>query len=252
MRHEAAGHMKKGRLAIEKYAKLIDCPLLVLDSRVPDSSWPKSLADQFGKKLWVILNKAELAQSGATEKWRAHFEREGYHAFAVDAKSGRGMGALRRSLTARAEGRPVRVAVLGMPNTGKSTVLNFLLGKRSLRVGNRPGITRGPQWIRQGKLEVLDTPGICGLGDLKNPALAALGFFEAEPETTASWILEWLKESGAQAPQRYSGAWELEEIGKILGFLRQGGEVDLHRAAVRVVLDFQGGILGPVTLERAP
>lgn len=251
------GHMQKGRLAIDKYAKVLDCCLLVLDSRAPHSTWDERLAARFKHKLVVVLNKASLADPLQTQKWVAHLKSRGYIAIAVDAKEGTAIAALRRILESKFKGRrPLRVVVAGLPNTGKSTILNNLLGRRATKVGNKPGITRGPQWVRIGKLEILDTPGVLtGSSSLKNPTLAALGVVAGESELTAGWLLSWL---GEHNPQAVLGRYNLTSLepGKELaviahsqGWLRHGGQPDLSRAAMGVLLDFQCGKLGRWTLE---
>ena len=251
------GHMQKGKLAIIKYAKVLDCCLLVLDSRAPHSTWDRRVAARFEHKLVVVLNKASLADPLQTQKWVSHLAAQGYTALGVDAKEGIGMGALRRILESKISGRrPLRVAAVGLPNTGKSTILNYLLGRRATKVGNKPGITRGPQWVRIGKLEILDTPGVLtGSSSLKSPTLAALGVVDGESELTASWLLSWLMAHGPKAVLgRYDlrslePGGELEAIARKQGWLRQGAQPDLSRAAVGVLADFQSGKLGRWTIE---
>lgn len=260
MQRGIPGHMQKARVAIAKYAKVLDCCLLVLDSRAPQSTWDRHLEARFSQKLLVVLNRAGLADPQKTKQWVASLTRKGYTALAVDAKEGTGMGNLRQALEARATPkRPLRIAVAGLPNTGKSTILNNLLGRRAAKVGNKPGITRGPQWVRIGRLEVLDTPGVLtGNSDLKSPTLAALGLISADPELTAPWLLEWLFAHDPAVVQKRYDLSGLPETGQELaaiairqGWLRQGAQPDLLRAAQGVLVDFQSGRLGRWTLEEA-
>lgn len=247
------GHMQKGKLAIAKYARVLDCCLLVLDSRAPRSTWDRRLAARFEHKLVVVLNKAGLADPHQTKRWLSYLEAEGYTALAVDAKEGTGMKALRQLLLRRVPKRGrMRLAVCGLPNTGKSTILNYLLGRRAAKVGNRPGITRGPQWVRIGKFEILDTPGILtGREDLASPILAALGLTDGKREDAAGWLLTWLAKQDPEGIQRRYGTdkVELAAIATAQGWLQAGARPDLNRAAVGVLTDFQSGKLGRWTLE---
>ena len=259
MQRGLPGHMQKGRLAIAKYAKVLDCCLLVLDSRAPCSTWDPKVAKRFSRKLLVVLNRADLAEPEKTRRWEEHFKEKGYAVEVVDAKSGTDIMRLRQALESRVKGtKPLRVAVLGLPNTGKSTILNRLIGRRASRVENRPGVTRGPQWVRVGKLEILDTPGIVSKkADLENPILAALGLVAADSQMAAEWLLERilipnspaLTYFGLQEPPKQ--VEELSEIAKSQGWLRQGGQPDLARAAQGVLAAFQNGKLGRWTLEEA-
>ena len=251
------GHMQKARLAIAKYAKVLDCYLLVLDSRAPDSTWDSRLAARFQHKLVVVLNRAALANPEQTGRWVEHFTRAGFTALAVDAKAGTGMGKLRAVLESKAKGKkPLHVAVTGLPNTGKSTILNSLLGRKASKVENRPGVTRGPQWVKVGNLVILDTPGVLtASSDLKSPILAALGIVASDSEPTASWLVARLLSRSSGALTCFGLAsppepgQELSAIAEKQGWLRRGAQPDYARTSQGVLAAFQSGKMGRWTLE---
>lgn len=168
------GHMARARRQVQENLKLVDVAIELLDARIPFSSRnPDIDAILQGCPRLVILNKADLADPAATAAWREHFARRGHQALAVDSQQGSGIeripAAVARlaapkmaALTARGRRpRPPRCLIVGVPNVGKSSLLNRLAGRKATRTADRPGVTRGPQWVRlPGAVELLDTPGI--------------------------------------------------------------------------------------------
>lgn len=272
------GHMAKARRQVQEQLRLVDVVLEVVDARVPRaSSNPELQAITGGKPRVILLNKADLADPEATAGWLRHLQDQGQAAVALDARGGRGtnelLAAVRQlfapTLAAiRARGRlprPARAMVIGMPNVGKSSVINRLVGRRRAAVGDRPGVTRGPQWVRAGKdVELLDTPGILvpKIEDLhQGVRLAALGMVKDEVISTvfvAGTILPQIWQVAAAAITERLGlnelapepAENLSAIALAKGLLRPGGQPDLDRAAALFLRELREGKLGRISLER--
>lgn len=280
------GHMTKARRAMQEDIKLIDLVIELVDARVPFSSRNPDI-DKLaaGKARMVLLNKADLADETETRKWAQMFEDMGIHVVKIDARN---KGTLKQVQTAQQEAckekierdrrrgilnRPIRTMVVGIPNVGKSTFINSFAGKACTKTGNKPGVTKGNQWIRLNKtLELLDTPGILWprFEDQRvGLLLAFIGSINDEilnKDELAMELIRFLETYYPQIlPQRYlpdedkevsSGSrteleW-LSQIAKVRGCLLKGGEPDYGKAAAIVIDDFRSGRLGRITLEFPP
>ena len=275
------GHMTKAERMIAESMKLVDAVCELLDARIPASSRNPDI-DRLagGKPRLVILNRADLADPAMTAAWRAYFREQGLSVLETDAKSGKGVkqfpAAVRGVLsdviaanTAKGQGtKPLRVMILGIPNVGKSTFINKAAGRRAALAGDKPGVTKGKQWITIDKgLELLDTPGILwpkfdsqDVGE----ALAITGAVRQDvidTETLAANFLLRLRQTKPDAiVQRYkftpapekNGYELLEDAARKRGFLISGGEPDTERMARVLLNEYHEGKLGRITLETPP
>ena len=272
------GHMKKARRLIEENLKLVDVVIELLDARIPASSANPMLKEILSDKPRVIaLNKADLADPSDTGAWIRYFSAQNVPAAAIDAVKGKGMKQL-VSLTEElarprtdkfvskgAKPRAARAMILGIPNVGKSSLINRLAGAARTRTEDRPGVTRAKQWIRVGnKMELLDTPGILWPKFESPMAALKLAFTGAirdeiyDLERVACLLLELLSQKyPALLAERFkwneplpaSGAELLELVGRKRGCLIRGGSVDLEKAAQIAVSEFRSGKLGRITLD---
>ena len=272
------GHMTKTRRMIQSQLKNMDAVCEILDARIPLSSRNPDVEElTVGKPRLIVLNRIDVADSDATRRWATWFRGRGFAVLEVNAKEGQGTARfaaavrelLADKLAAYAEkgqaGRMVRVMILGIPNVGKSTFINKVARRKAAAAGDRPGVTRGKQWITvdQG-LELLDTPGILWprfdsqeVGEL----LAITGAIKAEVldrETlAANFMLRLARFYPDAVEQRYkfrpdpacNGFELLEQAAKKRGFLISGGEYDLERMAGVLLDEYRGGKLGRITLE---
>lgn len=272
------GHMAKTRRQIKEDLKLVDVVIEVLDARIPFSSRnPDINVITGGKPRLIVLNKADLADPVLTGTWEGFFLKTGASAAAVDSLSGRGVRlvpGLVQHLTAEKMAslassgrrpRPARCMVVGIPNVGKSFFINKLAGRSVTKTEDRPGITRGRQWIRVGgSLDLMDTPGVLWpkFEDAEVAfRLAATGAIKEDIydlNTVAGKLLKWLAENYPHTlRERYNLPEELPEepeemlraVGARRGFLKPGGNVDTLKAAQVVLKEFRGGKLGRLTLE---
>jgi ribosome biogenesis GTPase A len=268
-----AGHMAAGERALRRHLADVDVVWELCDARCPRASRNPRLRRLAGAKARVLLlGKADLAPEPDVAAWVACLAAAGERVLAVDAKTGRGLQRLwdlsREAIAAAAPGRrerglPMRAMVVGVPNVGKSSLLNRVGGRRALATGARPGVTRGPQWIETPAGRLLDLPGILAprLGDAEAAwRLLAVGAVEAgvvDPEAGAARLLAWI---AARAPRRLQERYGLargEAAGEDLlvavalarGMRAAGGVPDLARAAAAVLADFRRGELGAVSLE---
>ncbi len=270
--------MTKTRRQMEQDVKQVDLVAEVVDARIPISSRnPDIDAMVGGRPRLIIFNRADQADPAMTARWIAWFERKGYGVLKTDAKSGKGVsqfsaaakGVLRDKLAAWREkgqvGRPIRAMVVGVPNVGKSTFINKLARRKSARAGDRPGVTRGKQWVSvDAGLELLDTPGILWPkfeDETTGLHLAFTGAVKDEItdlEGLACALLELLRDRYPQAlAERYKLAepgglpgWALlEQCARGRGMLVSGGEADTERMAKVLLDEFRGGKLGRFTLE---
>lgn len=270
------GHMTKAKRAMQEDLKLIDLIIELVDARIPQSSRNPDI-DQMGqnKARLVLLNKADLADPACSREWIRWFEDRGIRALEINAQTGQGVrsiqGAVQEVCREKIErdrkrgilNRPVRAMVAGIPNVGKSTFINSFAGKACTRTGNKPGVTKGKQWIRLNKsLELLDTPGILWpkFEDQKvGLRLAFIGSINDEiiiMEELAASLAAFLSEYYPQALfERYgeSACGEAADILKAVAerrkCYRKGGEPDLSRASQMLVEDFRSGRLGRISLE---
>lgn len=272
------GHMAKTRRLIKESLNLVDGVVEIVDARIPVSSRNPELDSIIQKKPRIILlNKCDVADSQTTSMWLKYFRDKGFYAAAVDCRTGKGLNSfdslvkqalksvIERNDAKGMSGKPLRLMVVGIPNTGKSSFINRMGKNAKAKVADKAGVTRQNQWFVVGNgIELLDTPGVLWpkfddpeVGD----KLAFIGSVKDEvtdKETLACRLLESLAATRPQAIEdRYkisgiSGlqGWEiLEMIGKKRGFLIKGGEIDYERAAVIVADEFRGGKLGRITLE---
>ncbi len=272
------GHMTKTRRQIEADLKNVDMVAEIIDARIPVSSRNPDIDAIVGDKpRLIILNRADQADGEATRRWMARFKAQGCAILCTDAKTGKGVKefsaviqeALKDQIARWRErglvGRKVRVMVVGVPNVGKSTFINQVAGRKSAKAGDRPGVTRGKQWVAvDSGLDLLDTPGILW-PKFEDPQVGLnLAFTGAvkddimDTETLAFHLMELLNAHYPQAmlerykiePDPAAQGWELlERAGRKRGFLISGGEVDLERMANVLLDEFRGGKLGRITLE---
>ncbi len=272
------GHMTKTRRMIEADLKLVDVVAEVIDARIPISSRNPDIDDLVGTKpRVVVLNRADQADKQGNKLWAQYFKSKGYTVMECDAKSGLGVSqfastmqyALKEKIAQWREkgqvGRPVRAMVVGVPNVGKSTFINKMAKRKSAKASDRPGVTRGKQWVNVSQgLELLDTPGILWPKFEDERTGLHLAFTGAvrdaimDTETLGCKLMELLNQrSPAALEARYKikvspemTGWELlEAAGKKRGFLVSGGEIDLERMANILLDEFRGGLLGRVTME---
>jgi len=273
------GHMAKTRRLIKECLPLVDCVAEVIDARIPESSRNPELDELCANKPRImLLNKADLADENATAAWLEYYKKLGYFALATDCKSGKGLNRfismVKEILSEKLEryaakgmvGRTLRVMVAGIPNSGKSTFINSMAGGRRAKVENRPGVTKGKQWISlEEGLEMLDTPGIlwpkfedASVGE----KLALIGSVKDEildRELLASRLLEKLAPDYApvmisrfklELPFVQDGFELLQLVANRRGLLIAGGEPNTERAAIMVLDEYRAGKLGRITLER--
>lgn len=267
-RSSFAGHMARARRALREYLGLVDVVIEVVDARVPASSRNPDLARLLGNKDRVLaLNKEDLADPDLTAAWLRTLRQEGWPVLAVSAATGEGVVTILEVCSQLAAARParrwrksLRLMVAGMPNVGKSRLINGLVGRRVARTGKEPGVTRGHQWLRVAQgMELLDLPGVLYPG-LKDPEvlrrLAAVGIIdpagneEEVAEALLSWLGVWYP---TQVAARYGAAGpglDLSGVARRRGLLGPGGVPDLRRAALNVLRDFREGKLGRCTLDR--
>ena len=278
------GHMTKAKRAMQEDIKLVDLVIELVDSRVPLASRNPDI-DELGKNKsrLVIMNKADLADEKINKQWEAFFKEKGYYVVMMDARSSAGKGAVQRVIAeacrAKIErdrkrgilNRPVRAMVVGIPNVGKSTFINSIAGKACAKTGNKPGVTRGNQWIRLNKqVELLDTPGILWPkfeDQTVGLKLAMIGSIKDDIINTTELGVEIIgflaKEYPEALPKRYgidgfaaesdvmmSAVELLRKIAEKKNCRKQGNELDLDRMAMMVVDDFRSGRLGKISVER--
>lgn len=275
------GHMTKAQRMIEENLSMVDAVCEILDARIPYSSRNPDIDRLAGDKpRLVILNRVDFADPQMTARWRKYFESSGLAILETDAKSGKGVGsfapAVRRLLKDKLAayeakgqvGRPLRVMILGIPNVGKSTFINRVAGRKAAIAGDKPGVTRGKQWINidQG-LDLLDTPGILWpkfdsqeVGEM----LAITNAIKADvldKETLGANFMLRLRELYPKAiEERYkfvpdpdmNGFELLEQAAKKRGFLVSRGEYDIERMANTLLGEYHDGKLGRLTLEAPP
>lgn len=272
------GHMTRAQRMIEENISMVDAVCEILDARIPRSSRNPDI-DRLaaGKPRLIVLNRCDLADPAITARWRKHFERLGYAVLETDAKSGKGVNAfpaaVRRLLADKLReyeakgqtGRPLRVMILGIPNVGKSTFINKVAGRKAAIAGDKPGVTRGKQWINiaQG-LDLLDTPGILWpkfdsqeVGEMLAVTNAIKADVLDRETLAANFMLRLSRMYPAALEQRYkikpepdmNGFEILELAAKKRGFLISGGEYDIERMAAVLLSEYHDGKLGRLSLE---
>lgn len=270
------GHMTKAVRMMQENIKLIDLVIELVDARTPMSSKNPDIDSLAGNKARVILlNKADLADPAGNAAWTEYFKKKGFHVLEINARTGAGVRAVQglvqeackekieRDRRRGIKNRPIRAMVVGIPNVGKSTFINAFAGKGYTKTGNKPGVTKGKQWIRLNQnLELLDTPGILWPrfeNQQVGERLAMIGSINDEilhADELAAAILIYLHEHyQGKIRERY----ETEESGDAYAMLKEisiqrkcflkGEEPDLLRTSRIIVDDFRGGRLGRITLE---
>ena len=269
--------MTKAKRMMQENIKLIDLIIELVDARIPFSSRNPDINELGrGKSRIVLLNKSDLADQRWNQQWISCLEAEGAYVLEVNSKTGAGIKALNglvqkacaekieRDLRRGIKNRPVRAMVVGIPNVGKSTFINSFAGKACTKTGNKPGVTKGKQWIRlNGKLELLDTPGILWPKFEDNVVgmhLAFIGSMNDEIVIIEELAWDLLNHLRILYPdsvtQRYGISWEedtaatLEAIARSRGCFLKGETLDLKKASGLLLDDFRSGRLGRMTLER--
>ena len=275
------GHMTKAQRMIEENMKLVDAVCELLDARIPYSSRNPDVDRLAGDKpRLIILNRTDLADPAVTAKWREYFKSLGLAVLETDAKTGKGVnqfsaamrGLLKEkiaALEAKGQGtRPLRIMILGIPNVGKSTFINKVAGRKAAIAGDKPGVTRGKQWINiDSGLDLLDTPGILWPkfdSQEVGEALALTNAIKADvldKETLAANFMLRLRElypgiiesryKFTPDPEK-NGFELLEDAGRKRGFLISRGEVDIERMANTLLSEYHDGKLGRLSLEAPP
>ncbi len=243
------GHMIATQKVIRELAPYLTAFVEVVDARAPELTRHQPMAQWLGRaKRVVVLNKMELAEAQATQSWLEWYQSHGVIAVALNATAHQSEQQLRAVLKQALE-PPYRLAVVGLPNLGKSTLLNRMVGKHRVATGAKPGVTRGPQWIRlPGGWEWLDLPGVVTPSKSKDWRLKLLGVVPVpaeELEEMAERAWRWMfPEAGAIS--------DWEAWGRSRGYLMTGGRVDLHRTAQAVLIAVRDGAFGPRSLEWPP
>lgn len=272
------GHMTKTRRLIIENLKLVDIVIELVDARIPFSSKNPDIEElSRNKPRILVMNKSDLADPYTNSRWISWFEEKGYGVITVNSITGKGISEVDRTarelLKEKIERdkqrgrifRPIRAMVVGIPNVGKSTFINKLVGKSSAKTGDRPGVTKGKQWIKIKKdFELLDTPGILWpkFEDMNvGMKLAFTGAIKQEILDTHTLSLELLKLLSAKFPDALVTRYKLTdiesktpmelltEIGQKRGFLISGGEVDYSRTSLVILDELRAGKLGNITLE---
>ncbi len=275
------GHMTKARRMMAENLKLVDAVCEIIDARIPISSRNPDLDDITGNKpRLLILNRIDQADPAATKAWSAYFRSQGLAVIETDSKSGKGVktfpGAVKNLIRGKLlayeakgqAGRTVRAMIAGIPNVGKSSFINRLAGRKAAETSDRPGVTRGRQWIRIiDGLELLDTPGILWPKFESKEVGENLAYTGAvkddvvDREALAGNLMLRLAELCPQKlTERYkitpedgqNGHELLSRAAKKRGFLLSGGELDTDRMAAVLLDEFRGGKLGRITLEMPP
>ncbi len=275
------GHMTKTRRMIAANLPLVDAVVEILDARIPLSSRNPEMHQMIRQKpRLLLLNKSDMADPKATDRWLAAYRNEGYVAIRMDCRSGKGVShfvtAVREQLLSdllekrKAQGMagaPVRLMVVGIPNVGKSSFINRMAQSKRTKVEDRPGVTRTKQWVKIGNnMELLDMPGVLWPKFDDQKVAQRLAFTGAinddimDLEALASLLLQYLAKHYPEAlEQRYkmqhpemqseNGYILLEQLGRKRGMLISGGEVNMERAAIMLLDEFRSGKLGKITLE---
>ena len=270
------GHMTKAKRMMQENMKLIDIMIELVDARIPLSSRNPDI-DQLAanKSRLILLNKTDMADERVTAQWEEYFKEKGFHVARTNARSGKGVKGtqaivmdackekLERDRKRGIKNRPIRAMIAGIPNVGKSTFINTFAGKACAKTGNKPGVTKGKQWIRLNKsVELLDTPGILWpkfedqevgmrlayIGSIKDDILNI--------EELALGLIGYLQEFyPAAIRERYNVEEELKPldiltaVAKARGCLKKGEELDYEKASRLLLEEFRSGKLGKVTLE---
>ena len=270
------GHMTKAKRQMQEDIKLIDIVIELVDARIPLSSRNPDI-DELGKNKsrLIIMNKSDLSDEKSNQEWAAFFKEKGYFVVGLDSRTKTGMKQvtnvvmeackekIERDRKRGIKNRPVRAMVVGIPNVGKSTFINSYAGKACAKTGNKPGVTKGKQWIRLSKeLELLDTPGILWPkfeDQMVGLRLALIGSIKDEILNTDELSLELIKILVSRYPgvlkERYGVDESLEPVKVLMQIaearkcITKGNELDYSKAAILLIDDFRSAKLGKITLE---
>ena len=271
------GHMTKAKRAMQEDIKLIDVVIELVDARIPVSSKNPDIDTLAGGKSRILLmNKSDMADPGMLEPWIRYYEEKGYLAMAVNSKKRNELKQvntlIQKACKEKIErdrkrgilNRPVRAMIVGIPNVGKSTFINSFAGKACAKTGNKPGVTKGKQWIRLNKqVELLDTPGILWPkfeDQTVGQHLAFIGSIKDELIQSVELALDLIEFLIARYPgilgkiygvtESNNSASVLEAVANNRGCRKKGDEVDYEKAAFLLLDDFRNGRLGRITIER--
>ena len=270
------GHMTKARRMMQENIKLIDLIIELVDARVPLSSRNPDI-DELGKNKarLILLNKADLAEDRRNDEWMEYFKKQGYSVVKVNSKKGGGIKSIQSVIQEACKekmerdrkrgilNRPVRAMVVGIPNVGKSTFINALAGKACAKTGNKPGVTKGKQWIRLNKnVELLDTPGILWPkfeDQTVGQHLAFIGSIKDELIQSVELALDLIEFLTASYPGILGKTYSVDEsedsvailnaIAVNRGCLKKGNELDHDKAAFLLLDDFRNARLGKISVE---
>lgn len=270
------GHMTKAKRQMQEDIKLIDLVIELVDARIPLSSRNPDI-DELGKNKarLILLNKADLASEAQNQEWSAWFKEKGFYVVQIDARRKNGMKTIQNVILEACQekierdrrrgikNRPVRAMVVGIPNVGKSTFINTFAGKACAKTGNKPGVTKGKQWIRLNKnVELLDTPGILWPkfdDQMVGLRLALIGSIKDEILNIDELSLELIELLQQHYPDMLKERYDIDEAQdkvKVLeaiavsrNCMKKGSEIDYSKAAALVIDDFRSGRIGRITLE---
>jgi ribosome biogenesis GTPase A len=268
------GHMKKTRELIQDNLKIVDIVIEVVDARVPISSRNPIIDDIIkNKKRIIILNKSDLSDSSANANWVKFLKNQDNEVLLMNCITGNGVSQLLKLLSIKQEEknegkvrkRPLRMMIVGVPNVGKSSLINRLMGKKSAKTGNKPGVTRGKQWLNlENDMQLLDTPGILW-PKFEDPKvglnLAFCGSIKDEILDVATLALELIKVLQAEYPELLKNRYKLTELGDMpldtmekiaekRGFIKSGNRIDYERTGRTLMDEFRAGMIGKITLEK--
>lgn len=272
------GHMAKTRRLIKESLPFVDLVTEIVDARIPMSSSNPELKEMIGSKpRIVLLNKCDVADEKTTAKWVEYYKKNGMYALPVDCRSGKGLNAylplvrevlkdkIKRNTEKGMVGKPLRVMVVGIPNTGKSSFINKMAGRNRAKVADKPGVTRSNSWFAVGSgIELLDTPGVLWpkfedkavgdklafIGSVKDDVIdiesLAMRLIGVLKNGYSDRLTERFKITDFEDKEDYE---ILEMIGRKRGMLISGGEIDYERASVMILDEYRGGKLGRISLD---
>ena len=268
------GHMKKTREMIKENLKAVDVVVELVDSRIPISSRNPIVNELVaGKRRIVVLAKVDLADEACTRRWKEYFEAEGHRTLALNLQTGDNIKLLYKALEqeqavrdeVKSIKRPLRLMIVGVPNVGKSSLINRLTAKKSARTGDRPGVTTGKQWVTlQNGMQLLDTPGILWPkfeDRLVGLNLAFCGSIKDDILGVEDLAFELIKVLEKDYPDKLMARYGLEELSEQTidnmdaialkrGFIMSGKRIDYERTGRTVLDEFRGGKLGRISLEK--
>ncbi len=271
------GHMTKTRRMIEENLRLVDAVVEIVDSRIPESSRNPIINELVSSKPRILLlNKCDYSDDSATNRWREYYEKQGFGVLVCDCRSGKGINKFLPMLKSRLSellqkrrakgniGKALRIMVVGVPNVGKSSFINRMANAKKVKVEDRPGVTRGKQWVTIDKeVELLDMPGILWPKfDDKRVALnlAFTGAIKDDVTDVEALAMELGAYLSEHYPEKLKERYKLDSLeGNILeliarkrGMMISGGEPDTERAAITLLDEYRSGKIGKITLEMPP